>query len=151
MVDKSLARDGRMDLSSLTGLGLFPDCEPSHKWLGYCHKRRGGDGGEGTLSRRLVSPKSDEGGSETQAEAQHHGKGRARQVKDETETNSENRVEFSAVACVSVRLQAGPSFDEVFFVYPRSTSSILQETTLENPPARTPIEQPEIAASGQTR
>jgi hypothetical protein len=27
------------------------------------------------LSRRLVSPKSDEGGSETQAEAQHHGKG----------------------------------------------------------------------------
>ena len=30
------------------------------------------------LSRRLVSPKSDEGGSETQAEAQHHGKGQAR-------------------------------------------------------------------------
>ena len=30
------------------------------------------------LSRRRVSPKSDEGGSETQAEAQHHGKGRAR-------------------------------------------------------------------------
>ena len=29
------------------------------------------------MSRRL-SPKSDEGGSETQAEAQHHGKGRAR-------------------------------------------------------------------------
>jgi hypothetical protein len=28
------------------------------------------------LSRRLVSPQSDEGGSETQAEVQHHGKGR---------------------------------------------------------------------------
>ena len=30
------------------------------------------------MSRRLGTPKSDEGGSETQAEAQHHGKGRAR-------------------------------------------------------------------------
>jgi hypothetical protein len=34
------------------------------------------------LSRRLVSPKSDEGGSETQAEAQHHGKGQARDGRD---------------------------------------------------------------------
>jgi len=33
-----------------------------------------GDGGEVTF----VAPKSDEGGSETQAGAQHHGKGRAR-------------------------------------------------------------------------
>jgi hypothetical protein len=35
------------------------------------------------LSRRLVSPKLDEGGSETQAEAQHHGKGRARGARME--------------------------------------------------------------------
>jgi hypothetical protein len=25
----------RMFLSSLTGLATWPDCEPSHKWLGY--------------------------------------------------------------------------------------------------------------------
>ena len=37
-------------------------------------RRRGGDGGEGSL----VTPKSDEGGSETQAEVQLHGKGWAR-------------------------------------------------------------------------
>jgi len=35
------------------------------------------------LSRRLVSPQSDEGGSETQVEAQQHGKGRARGGRDE--------------------------------------------------------------------
>jgi hypothetical protein len=34
------------------------------------------------LSRRLVSPESVEGGSETQAEAQHHGNGRARHEKE---------------------------------------------------------------------
>ena len=38
----------------------------------------GGHGGEGSL----VAPKPDEGGSETQAEAQHHGKGRARGGRD---------------------------------------------------------------------
>ena len=45
-------------------------------------RRRGGDGGEGTLSCRLVSPKADEVGSETQAEAQHHVKERARGGRD---------------------------------------------------------------------
>ncbi len=37
-------------------------------WLGWAQKQ---------LVAPTVSPKSDEGGSETQAEAQHHGKGRA--------------------------------------------------------------------------
>ena len=33
-------RDGRTFLSSLTGLGTFPNREPSHKWLGYFQGRR---------------------------------------------------------------------------------------------------------------
>ena len=36
----SPVRDGRMVLSSLTGLGTFPNREPSHKWLGYCQNQR---------------------------------------------------------------------------------------------------------------
>jgi len=35
----SPARDGRTILSSLTGLGIFPNREPSHKWLGYCQRQ----------------------------------------------------------------------------------------------------------------
>ncbi len=31
----SPVRDGRIFLSSLTGLETFPNREPSHKWLGY--------------------------------------------------------------------------------------------------------------------
>ena len=30
----------RKDLSSLAGLGTFPNREPSHKWLGYFQGRR---------------------------------------------------------------------------------------------------------------
>ncbi len=43
---KSPVRDGRRILSSLTGLGTFPNREPSHKWLGYFQgKRRDGENG----------------------------------------------------------------------------------------------------------
>ena len=44
----------------------------------FSKTRRTGTEAKAALSRRLVSPESDEGGSEMQAEAQHHGKGRAR-------------------------------------------------------------------------
>jgi hypothetical protein len=37
---KSPTRDGRKILSSLTGLGTFPNREPSHKWLGYFQGQR---------------------------------------------------------------------------------------------------------------
>jgi len=33
-------RDGRKILSSLTGLGTFPNREPSHEWLGYFQGQR---------------------------------------------------------------------------------------------------------------
>ena len=35
----SPVRDGRNFLSSLTGLGTFPNREPSHKWLGYFQRQ----------------------------------------------------------------------------------------------------------------
>jgi hypothetical protein len=47
MVDKSPVRDGRRLLLSLTGLGFFPNCEPSHEWLGYCQKH----GAAGTAAK----------------------------------------------------------------------------------------------------
>jgi len=43
----------------------------------WAKRRRTGTEAKAAFSRRLVSPKPDEGGSETQAEAQHPGKGRA--------------------------------------------------------------------------
>jgi hypothetical protein len=47
-----------------------------------------GDGGEGSL----VAPKPDEGGSETQAEAQHHEKGRTQGGRDR-KLDNESRYE----------------------------------------------------------
>jgi len=45
-IKSSPVKDGRESLSSLTGLGTFPNREPSHKWLGYFQgKRRDAENG----------------------------------------------------------------------------------------------------------
>jgi hypothetical protein len=45
----SPVRDGRTFLSSLTGLVVFPNREPSHEWLGYFQEL--GNGGESTAQK----------------------------------------------------------------------------------------------------
>jgi len=66
------------ELGNLFSVGFYKDAAPTALGEAAAH----GDGGEGSLSRRLVTPKPDEGGRETQAEAQQHGKGRARGGRD---------------------------------------------------------------------
>jgi len=56
------------ELGNLFSVGFYKDAAPTALGEAAAH----GDGGKGSLSRR----------SETQAEAQHHGKGRARGGRD---------------------------------------------------------------------